>query len=192
MRYTSRWILGAAVSAALLLGATATSHAQSMASSGTPIVTGGGHWLIPPDMFSPGFDTIGFSVSAVMLPDGSASGSGASYRHGVHSMAGLPAVIFIAGFQFDVTESMPWDGGQAVLGVITSQQNTPFPVGNLVVLLIQDNDQGGGTTDTAISASGLPPVNPMTMLPLTLADILPGAPPSSFWFPLVGGNFKIH
>jgi hypothetical protein len=116
--------------AALLLGVVATIHAQSMSQPGTPIVTGGGHWLIP------GGDTVGYAVSVVRLPDGSISGKGHSYLHSVNGNAGV---------EFDVVDCFPIGDELFVLSTITQTQGAPdIDLGSWALLAIQDNGSGQG------------------------------------------------
>jgi hypothetical protein len=161
------------LSALCLAGAALLAAAAPPSNGATPILNGHGNWLAPDGA------TLGFQVNVVQLPSGEFHGSGRSYRRANNDADGS--------FKFEVLDAMTWDGDQAVLGVITDTVNTPphIAVGTLVALLVQDNGQGGGMTDKAISASGLPSF-------LTLADILPSAPPMSEWPSLEAGNFVVH
>jgi hypothetical protein len=158
--------LTAALSAAVLLGAASPSPV-----AGHPIVTGHGQWEIPAG-------TVGFQISLVELPDGSLNGHGLST---LHSASGN------AWFHFVVTEYQYVGDELAVAGLIVDTFNTPPNfLGSQTILLVQDNGSGGAP-DKAISASGIPPS-------FSLAQVLSliPPPPPEFWFPLAGGNFKIH
>jgi len=184
MRHTNTWMLAAAVSAALFLGAAATSQVQG-ASSGTPIVTGGGHWVA--------LDSAGvvagisfYSVSVVQQLDGTISGKGSSRFQGADGSN--------MGVQFDVVGIQPVGDELFVISRITKAVNAPtIEIGSWALLGVQDNG-GQGVPDKAISSTGMIPsfvpfeaIQQIVMLPP------PDGPPApGMWFPLIGGNFTIH
>jgi hypothetical protein len=181
MRFTSRWILSAAVSTALLLGAVATSHAQAVGAGGTPIVNGGGHWVV-----SAAGDTVGYNVTVVQLPDGSISGKGGSYFHSVSGNAGI---------QFDVVDVVYVGEELFVLSRITQAHGVQVELGSWALLAIQDNGDGQGLPDKAVSDTGnIPSFVPIEVIQqiVTLSPEDGGPPGPDMWFPLAGGNFTIH
>ena len=144
MRLANRWMLGAATSAALLCGVAAISHAQAVAPSGGPVVTGGGHWVaVDGDGVVAG--TAFYTVSVVQLADGTISGKGVSKFHSVDGT--------IAGVKFDVVDIQPVGDELFVISRITQTQNAPdIEIGSWALLGIQDNGQG--SPDTVISSTG--------------------------------------
>ena len=166
MKLTSKIAVCAVVSAAFLLGAAAPSHAQA-----TPI--GNGQGLTG----DPGPDLRTFSFSVVELPNGSVTGHGQVFDHGLNFWV-----------HFNITSFMFIDDMLLMAGPVTKAVNAPnFTIGATFFFAVKDGGKGKSSIDEISLVSVAPPN-------LTIQEIISfiGPPPPEIIKPISAGNIKIH
>lgn len=187
MGLTSRWTLGAAFSAALLLGAAATTHAQEVASGANKIANGNGVTGTP----SEGLRT--FSFSLVELPNGTLQGQGRMHDQN-----------FDAWVRFDITSYMVVDGILLMAGPITYVAGDDAPPeffeGSTFFFAVRDGGTGEEAVDE-ISLANAFPAPGMTIqevmdlfcsfTPGCDPETLEGLLPPDVVLPITSGNIKV-
>jgi len=161
---TTALVLGAALSATLVLMAATPANVLASGSATFPSQTVG-----PLEM----------ELTLIELPNGKVVGHG---RQEAPDVGGY--------HEYDITSWAMLGDTLCMAGPITASVNTPFPVGATWVVCVEDNGNGGSGTPDRVATAAAPPGLTIQLILMFFPGFLP--PPDSQFQPISAGDITIH